>query len=898
MNIRQVFSRLRTPASETRRRRLISAPISRLESLEPRELLAADLEVLKNIAPGSTSGLPSTNLSDDYTAVAEFDGLVYFRANDGISGTEVWRTDGTAANTLLFADLRPGSGNSDPGSFFVANDRLYFQARGPTAYGLFVTDGTLAGTTQLSNSEVGQPIGVIGNTVYFYRSGHMTNNGAFWKSDGTSAGTVQFAVGYPESALVDPVIFDNTLIYSLFSDHQLWKIDTVTGVKTRIATVPEQVSGLTVFNGDLYFSGNDTFSGDPKNLWKLDSATSTPTLVQDPGSARIALDPKSLTPAEGTMYFIASPSTGEGRELWRTDGTSSGTVLVKDIKPSGSSVPFAPLLTVVGDSVYFAAEDGVHGLELWKSGGLDSNTTLVKDVIPGSGSSGPRNLFNLNGVVTFVARTAQSSERVLWTSDGTEAGTVPVSGEPFTLPNSLVALGNNLIFAAQNGTVGRELFIFRNGDRPQRPVITAPSGVVSSLRPTVSWNAVPGSADYEIWIRNVSTGENQVLLAQASGTSFTPSTDLGIGNFTVWVRTLGINGGPASFWSAPLNFRIKAPVTQVTVSANPQNGLSTISWQALPGAVKYDVWIDRMDVPTSEFYRNTNVTGSSVSPASLPRGSYRVWVRGLAADDADGAWSTGVQFTSHPIPAITIGLNPTFDTTPTVTWTSVAGASTYEVYVLSIHGNFKALHQKNINDTSFTWPTLPAGPYRYWVRATGATEWSNPVDIDTAGRTNVLGPIGNTTDRTPTISWRPVDGAVRYELWVNQLGVRDKIIYLTNLTGTSHTPASNLPTGNYRIWVRALGSSLTAPWSAPVDFTIAEASVPLSPSDESELLASVFTKPQLVLFADREKTEDPKSVIPAVPVEQQMPEPEYAVAPLWEVSNQILPARWKENTFV
>ncbi len=846
MNIQRRLTFWNSSGGKSRRRSADDRWNQSIESLEKRELLAADLEVLKNIAPGSASSLRAAGFSNSNTTAAEFNGWVYFSADDGVKGRELWRTDGTSLNTVLFADLNPGVGNADPSRFFEANGKLYFQARGLNDYGLFVTDGTLAGTKQLSG-EVGDPIGVIGDTVYFYRGGRMTNNGAFWKSDGTAEGTVQFATGFPETGLREPIIFEDTLLYLYAGESELWKIDTITGVKTRVAVEPTKISGLTIFNGDLYFAGNDTSSTDPTNLWKLASVTATPEPVQNPGSGQMANNPDGLTVAGGTLFF-AGILDGEGYELWRTDGTSSGTVRIKDINPGASHSIASPFeLTPIGDSVYFAADDGVHGRELWKSSGLESNTFLLKDTVPGSDEGDPVNLFDFNGQLTFAAWIPPSlSTRALWTSDGTAAGTAPVSGEPFTVPSSFVALGNNLIFAAENATVGREPFIYRSGDRPAAPVITGPDAVNTSLRPTVTWNAVAGATDYEVWIKNQSTGEDQVLLEQVSATSFTPSIDLGIGNFTVWVRTLGLNGGPASVWTAPRNFRIKAPVTQVVVNPNPENGLSAISWQALPGAVKYDVWIDRLDVPTSQFYRNTDVTGTSISPASLPRGSYRVWVRGLAADGADGAWSTGVQFSSHPVPAITSGLNPTFDTTPTIAWTSVAGATSYEVYILRINGNVKALHQTNIVGTSFTWPALTPGPYRYWVRVSGDTVWSSPVEIDTSGRTNVLAPSGSTTDRTPTISWRPVDGAVRYELWVDLLGADEQIIYQTNLTTTSYTPTSNLPLGNYRVWVRAVSSSTAAPWSAYVDFSVANAESSVTPATDSDLLASIFSDSQML----------------------------------------------------
>ena len=46
--------------------------------------------------------------ADDQPTFVEWNGLVYFAADDGINGYELWRTDGTEAGTALVADLLPG----------------------------------------------------------------------------------------------------------------------------------------------------------------------------------------------------------------------------------------------------------------------------------------------------------------------------------------------------------------------------------------------------------------------------------------------------------------------------------------------------------------------------------------------------------------------------------------------------------------------------------------------------------------------------------------------------------------------------------------------------------------------------------------------------------------------
>ena len=193
---------------------------------------------------------------------------------------------------------------------------------------------------------------------------------------------------------------------------------------------------------------------------------------------------------------------------------------------------------------------------------------MVKDIVSGLDSSAPRGLFNLNGLLTFFAINPQSvSESLMWTSDGSDAGTVSIGLAP-DLPALPVALGNSEIFAGENSTVGRELFIARFGVAPATPVVTGPAAVTANLRPTVTWNAVPGVTSYEVWIRNTSTNQNPFILETVSALSFTPSSDLGIGNFTVWVRAAGTTTAPPSLWSLPRYFQVKVPVTLSPVATD------------------------------------------------------------------------------------------------------------------------------------------------------------------------------------------------------------------------------------------------------------------------------------------------------------------------------------------
>ena len=73
--------------------------------------------------------------------------VFYFKANDGIHGTELWHSDGTSAGTTLVADIAASSANADPGSLVNVNGTLFFSAT-DSVHGreLWKSDGTAGGT--------------------------------------------------------------------------------------------------------------------------------------------------------------------------------------------------------------------------------------------------------------------------------------------------------------------------------------------------------------------------------------------------------------------------------------------------------------------------------------------------------------------------------------------------------------------------------------------------------------------------------------------------------------------------------------------------------------------------------------------------------------------------------
>ena len=153
---------------------------------------ASGTVMIKDVNPG-TSVFGGTGLLGDMVA---FNGKLFFTGVSADAGVELWATDGTEAGTALFKDINSGTGNSFPNSFTVYKGNLYFQANsGSAGTEMWRSDGSAAGTSLFYDVNPGSGSGLPGmfvecNGLLFFKANDGSTGDELWKTDGTTSGTM------------------------------------------------------------------------------------------------------------------------------------------------------------------------------------------------------------------------------------------------------------------------------------------------------------------------------------------------------------------------------------------------------------------------------------------------------------------------------------------------------------------------------------------------------------------------------------------------------------------------------------------------------------------------------------------------------------------------------------
>jgi ELWxxDGT repeat protein len=603
------------------------------------------------------------------TSLTNVNGTVFFAASTPDKGTELWKSNSTAAGTLLVKDIASMAASSSPANLKKIGSTLYFTANRTQ---LWKSNGTAEGTVLVKSftSSIASPFSQLTevNGLLYFVFNKGGNTYELWKSDGTSSGTILLKSinsgadkGFSSLVNLNGVLYFSG--YDAATGWELWKSNgssagTVLVKDIYLGTASSVPSNLYAWNGNLYFSATDVTIIETE-LWKSDGTAAGTILLKDitpvqsgryGGFIGVSSAPSTFVAFNGALYFVAQTDydrygVGDERQLWKTDGTTAGTVFVKSI---GLSAELEML--VINETLFFVAQtvqandfwDKMRAQKLWKSDGTEVGTVIIKefykeyyyDFFPSF------ELTNLNGTLLFALPGGEVNNGELWKSDGTPQGTLQVKeiypdgngGHPNSAnPVDLTVASNALFFSAYDGFgLNRQLWKSDGTEAgtvkltPQNSTLPAPwkSQDIGAV-------ALPGSTRY---LSNVAG-----FMVESGGNDFYKAPDAFHyvyqpfnGNATIMVKVENIgNTNPNALAGLMIQEDLTPSSSFVAVAVNPsgntnfmwRQGTGTPGYKSVPGTAPRYLKLERSGNTFTSSYTLDGANWTMIGQTTITMGS-------------------------------------------------------------------------------------------------------------------------------------------------------------------------------------------------------------------------------------------------------------------------------------
>jgi len=292
---------------------------------------AAGTYMLKRLNPTGES-VPSNYLG--------YNGKVYFNAEDGHNGQQLWVTDGTTDGTIELTTIDPtGPLGLNPVSLTLFGSKIYFAGYDIDAFmQLWSTDGTTAGTVVVKTDYTPRTysgfstatLAVFNNKLYLGGYDSLTRTTQLWVTDGTTAGTTKVTNSTKTFSPSRLYAFGNRLIMTgldtISNREELFASDG-TQEGTICPTPPSTAEYLPFypwkewvpFNNALYFTACYTFWSD----YQLCRYTETPFGIESQAAEKLSVYPNPTTGSFKVVLPLSASITDI--EVY----TSSGALLYK-----------------------------------------------------------------------------------------------------------------------------------------------------------------------------------------------------------------------------------------------------------------------------------------------------------------------------------------------------------------------------------------------------------------------------------------------------------------------------------------------------------------------------------------------------------------------------------------
>lgn len=654
-------------------------------------------------------------------------------------------------------------------------------------------------------------------------------------------------------------------------------LDASTGTASLPTIAWSAVTGATSY----YLWVDDLTNNVSRVIYQLDLTTTsfTPSTALAAGNYRAWVRPigagGALSGWSTPLDFTVSAAAATSGEVTSPVGSSTNAAPTIAWRPTGSTNQRLVVTNTATSSVVLDVS-GIEGLSYTPPQGLPAGSYSARIDVGGVPAAGGPSTFQIEAVTggAQLTRTSNYESDPVPTFGWTEvAGATRYDLWVDDVSNSVTRLlyNNTITGTAYQATRALPPGVYRawvraysgftpagNWSTPLTfrvttataiPTIAAPINTTLNTLPTVAWSAVSNATSYSV---TVTQGGSTIQQYTTIDNWKTLEEVLPTGTYNVQVTAIGTGFSAANTDTATFTVGTTTGTLQLFgTSGTITNTRPTFTWPVIDGATRYVIWVndDTNNLVATVFDSEIKTTSYTPVDALLP-GNHRVWIRAFDSSGALTPWSAASPFVvaeTVGAPIITAPAATINSPIPDITWTAVTGAATYDVEVLNtLTGNSVAYTATGITTTVHR-PTsaLAAGTYDIRVRSIdavgGPSAWSalrrmEITPIAASGQSQLVTPLFNSdiAGSNTLFAWTFVDPAssATYDLWVSNLSTATRPVFEQGLTGNSFT-AVNLPAGNYRAWVRVVGSGFNNAWSSGQEFTVA-AVTPKSSDDDSE----------------------------------------------------------------
>lgn len=344
---------------------------------------------------------------------------IYFSGNNGINGRELWASDGTGAGTIMLSDYNNPSTtrneSTDPRSFIDFDNKLVYINYASSVFSqqIYVSDGISSGLLHI-NGNPQNSFPVTHNLVKMNNYVYFRNENSLKRTNLTVLETIKnLYISSEIVALNNLIFFLGSETYS--GNKQLWRSDGTEAGTFPLTSATDYAISLQIALGKIYFNLSDA-NDKPIGLYKTDGSLAGTEVVKA-GRFSVGLDPSNLKSFTTTHFFFNGTERNEFNSIisqgaYATNGTDAGTIKINDFGLQD--------LIIIGNLAYFRGQ--LH--EIYKSDGTIAGTSILT---PPFSVGRPTHSFNQKLLIEVDFLSDFSDVKETWISDGTSSGTIKIA---------------------------------------------------------------------------------------------------------------------------------------------------------------------------------------------------------------------------------------------------------------------------------------------------------------------------------------------------------------------------------------------------------------------------------------------------------------------------------------